>query len=45
MLLIKVKYILENTLTNELNSRAVYMKYIDHSYYYEAYTAYKTEEL
>lgn len=42
---IEIKYILKNALTDEINSREVYMKGIDHSYYYEGYTAYKTEEL
>ena len=29
----------------DINSREVYMKGIDHSYYYEGYTTFKTEEL
>ena len=32
-------------LTDDINSREVYMKGIDHSYYYEGYTTFKTEEL
>lgn len=32
-------------LTDEINSREVYMKGIDHSYYYEGYTTFKAEEL
>ena len=32
-------------LTDEINSREIYMKGIDHSYYYEGYTTFKTEEL
>lgn len=35
----------KNALTDEINSREVYMKGIDHSYYYEGYTTFKTEEL
>ncbi len=42
---IEIKYILKNALTDEINSREVYMKGIDHSYYYEGYTTFKTEEL
>ena len=30
---------------DEINSCEVYMKGIDHRYYYEGYTTYKTEEL
>ena len=29
----------------DIHSREVYMKGIDHSYYYEGYTTFKTEEL
>lgn len=42
---IEIKHILKNTLTDEINSREVYMKGIDHSYYYEGYTTFKTKEL
>ena len=42
---IEIKYILKNALTDEINSREVYMKGIDHSYYYEGYITFKTEEL
>lgn len=42
---IEIKYILKNALTDEINSREVYMKGIDHSYYYEGYTTFKAEEL
>ena len=42
---IEIKYILKNALTDEINSREVYMKGIDHSYYYEGYATFKTEEL
>ena len=42
---IEIKYILKNALTDDINSREVYMKGIDHSYYYEGYTTFKTEEL
>ena len=42
---IEIKYLLKNALTDDINSREVYMKCIDHSYYYEGYTTFKTEEL
>ena len=42
---IEIKHILKAALTDEINSREVYMKGIDHSYYYEGYTTVKTEEL
>ncbi|MFW5631785.1 MAG: protein adenylyltransferase Fic [Acetivibrio ethanolgignens] len=42
---IEIKHILKAALTDEVDSREVYMKGIDHSYYYEGYTAFKAEEL
>ena len=42
---VEIKVLLKNALTDEINSREVYMKGIDHSYYYEGYTTFKTEEL
>ena len=42
---IEIKYILKNALTDNIFSREVYMKGIDHSYYYEGYVLYKTDEL
>ncbi len=42
---IEIKHILKNALTDETENREVYMKGIDHSYYYEGYTTFKTEEL
>ena len=42
---IEIKHILKAALTDDINSREVYMKGIDHSYYYEGYTTFKTEEL
>ena len=42
---VEVKVLLKAALTNEINSREVYMKGIDHSYYYEGYTMFKAEEL
>lgn len=42
---IEIKYLLKAALTDDIDSREVYMKGIDHSYYYEGYTAFKTEDL
>ncbi|MCD8125424.1 MAG: Fic family protein [Lachnospiraceae bacterium] len=42
---IEIKYLLRNALTDDIRSREVYMKGIDHSYYYEGYTTFRTEEL
>lgn len=42
---IEIKFLLKNALTDNVNDREIYMKGIDHSYYYEGYYVYKTEEL
>ena len=42
---IEIKHILKAALSDEIHSREAYMKGIDHSYYYEGYTTFKTEEL
>lgn len=42
---IEIKHILKAALTEDVDSREVYMKGIDHSYYYEGYTTFKVEEL
>ena len=42
---IEIKHLLKAALTDEIDDREVYMKGIDHSYYYEDYTIFKTEEL
>ena len=41
----EIKYVLKQALTDKVTDRTIYMKGIDHSYYYEGYTEYKTEEL
>lgn len=41
----EIKVVLRSTLTSDINNRELYMKGIDHSYYYEGYTTFKTEEL
>lgn len=42
---IEIKHILKAALTDQINDREIYMKGIDHSYYYEGYTAFKAEDL
>ena len=42
---IEIKHLLTNALTTEIDSREIYVKGIDHSYYYEGYTTFKTEKL
>ena len=42
---IEIKFLLKNALTDDVNNREIYMKGIDHSYYYEGYYVFKTEEL
>ena len=42
---VEIKVLLKDALTDEISSREVYMKGIDHSYYYEGYTTFKAEEL
>ena len=41
----EIKVVLKAALTDDTDSREIYMKGIDHSYYYEGYTTFKTEEL
>lgn len=42
---IEIKHVLKSALTDDVNSREIYMKGIDNSYYYEGYTTFKTEDL
>ena len=42
---IEIKHLLKNALTDATDDRMIFMKGIDHSYYYEGYTTYKTEDL
>ena len=42
---IEIKHVLRKALTDKTDSREVYMKGIDNSYFYEGYKTYKTEEL
>ncbi len=42
---VEIKVLLHSALTDDTFNRDIYMKGIDHSYYYEGYTAFKTEDL
>ncbi len=42
---IEIKFVLKNALTDKVNDREVYMKGIDHSYFYEGYAIYKAKDL
>ena len=42
---IAFKQILKAALTDDIKSREVYIRGIDHSWYYEGYTTFRTEEL
>ena len=42
---LEIKHLLKSALTDEIDSREVYMKGIDRSYYYEGYEAFRAEEL
>ena len=42
---IEIKHLLKQALTNRINDREMFMKGIDHSYYHEDYTTFKTEDL
>ncbi len=42
---IEIKVLLKQALTDQIDDRALFMKGIDVSYYYEGYSEFKTEEL
>ena len=42
---IEIKVLLKSALTDQIDDRALFMKGIDVSYYYEGYSEFKTEEL
>lgn len=42
---IEIKHILSEALIDDINDREIYMKGIDHSYYYEGYAEFKAKEL
>ncbi len=42
---VEIKVLLKAALTSEINNREIFMKGIDHSYFYEGYTTFKTADL
>ena len=42
---IEIKHVLKSALSSNINDRTMFMKGVDHSYFYEGYYAYKTEDL
>lgn len=42
---IEIKHLLKNALTADINSRELFMKGIDQSYYYEGYNSYSIDDL
>jgi len=42
---LEIKFLLKQALTDQIEDRALFMKGIDVSYYYEGYSEFKTEEL
>lgn len=42
---IEIKHILREALIDDINDREIYIKGIDHSYYYEGYAEFKAQEL
>lgn len=45
MMILENKHLLKHALTNDIDNRAIFMKGIDASYYYEGYNTFKTEDL
>jgi len=41
----EIKHVLKQALTKDIHNRNLYMKGVDHSYYYEGYSLYKAEDL
>ena len=42
---IEIKYVLKQALTDKIDDREIYIKGIEHSYYYEGYAVYKVSEV
>lgn len=42
---VEIKELLKSALSDQINDREIYMKGIDHSYYYEGYFLYKAEDV
>lgn len=41
----EIKHVLRNALTTQVNDREIYMKGLDHSYFYEGYAVYRARDL
>ncbi len=41
----EIKHVLKTAMTDRIHDREIFMKGIDHSYYYEGYTSFRAEEL
>ena len=42
---VEIKVLLKSALTSDVNSRELFMKGVDHSYFYEAYATFRTAEV
>ena len=42
---VEIKHLLKAAMTDRIDDREIYMKGIDHSYYYEGYSTYRTKDL
>lgn len=42
---VEIKHLLKEALSDQINSKEVYMKGIDTSYYYEGYSLFKMDDL
>ena len=42
---LEIKAVLAEALTDDINNRELFMKGLDHSYYFEGYQLFKSEEL
>ena len=42
---LEIKHLLKEALTDKIDDREIYMKGIDHSYFYEGYATFKTKDL
>ena len=42
---VEIKHLLKAAMTDKIDDREIYMKGIDHSYYYEGYSTYRTKDL
>lgn len=42
---VEIKVLLKSALTSDVNSRELFMKGVDHSYFYEGYATFRTAEV